>query len=136
MSGDLPLEGFAPLAMVYSGHQFGVWGGQLGDGRALLIGQARNRHGELWDIQLRGCRQDPLFAIWRWQKQRYAPPSSISLQRSYGSLKIPTSRALCLIATGETVYRERPEPGAVIARLAQSHIRFGLFRAFPLCRQC
>ena len=58
-SGHAPLGDFTPLAMVYSGHQFGVWAGQLGDGRALLIGQARNPSGELWDIQLKGAGQTP-----------------------------------------------------------------------------
>ncbi|HEY1876153.1 MAG TPA: protein adenylyltransferase SelO family protein, partial [Rhizomicrobium sp.] len=59
VAGHRPLEGFSPLAMVYSGHQFGVWAGQLGDGRALLIGQVRNRKGELWDIQLKGAGRTP-----------------------------------------------------------------------------
>ena len=59
LSGHQPLEGFSPLAMVYSGHQFGVWAGQLGDGRALMIGQARNSKGELWDIQLKGAGKTP-----------------------------------------------------------------------------
>src|ERR1700722_4059092 len=59
VSGHRPLEGFSPLAMVYSGHQFGVWAGQLGDGRALLIGQVRNRKNELWDIQLKGAGKTP-----------------------------------------------------------------------------
>src|SRR6185503_3683008 len=59
MAGHQPLEGFAPLAHVYSGHQFGVWAGQLGDGRALLIGQVRNRRDELWDIQLKGAGKTP-----------------------------------------------------------------------------
>ncbi len=59
VAGHRPLEGFRPLAMVYSGHQFGVWAGQLGDGRALLIGQVRNRKGELWDIQLKGAGRTP-----------------------------------------------------------------------------
>ena len=63
-AGHRPLEGFSPLAMVYSGHQFGVWAGQLGDGRALLIGQVRNRKGELWDIQLkRGVSVENVAAI-------------------------------------------------------------------------
>ena len=59
MAGHQPLQGFDSLAQVYSGHQFGVWAGQLGDGRALLIGQARNARGELWDIQLKGAGRTP-----------------------------------------------------------------------------
>jgi uncharacterized protein YdiU (UPF0061 family) len=130
MAGHLPLEGFAPLAMVYSGHQFGVWAGQLGDGRALLIGQVRNRHGELWDIQLKGAGKTPYS---RFGDGRAVLRSSIReylCSEAMASLNIPTSRALSLVATGETVYREQPEPGAVIARLAQSHIRFGHFEHF------
>jgi uncharacterized protein YdiU (UPF0061 family) len=130
MAGHLPLEGFESLAMVYSGHQFGVWAGQLGDGRALLIGQVRNGKGELWDIQLKGAGKTPYS---RFADGRAVLRSSIReylCSEAMAGLSIPTSRALSLIATGETVYREKPEPGAVIARLAQSHVRFGHFEHF------
>jgi uncharacterized protein YdiU (UPF0061 family) len=130
MAGHERLEGFAPLAMVYSGHQFGVWAGQLGDGRALLIGQARNRKGELWDIQLKGAGRTPYS---RFGDGRAVLRSSIReylCSEAMAALGIPTSRALSLVASGETVLRERPEPGAVIARLAPSHIRFGHFEHF------
>jgi uncharacterized protein YdiU (UPF0061 family) len=130
MAGHRPLEGFESLAQVYSGHQFGVWAGQLGDGRALLIGQVRNTKGELWDIQLKGAGKTPYS---RFGDGRAVLRSSI---REYlcgevmAALGIATSRALSLVATGETVMRERPEPGAVIARLAPSHVRFGNFEHF------
>jgi uncharacterized protein YdiU (UPF0061 family) len=130
MAGHLPLEGFAPLAQVYSGHQFGVWAGQLGDGRALLIGQVRNRKGELWDIQLKGAGKTPYS---RFGDGRAVLRSSIReylCGEAMAALGIPTSRALSLVATGETVLRERPEPGAVISRLAPSHVRFGHFEHF------
>jgi len=130
MTGHLPLEGFESLAQVYSGHQFGVWAGQLGDGRALLIGQVRNRKGEIWDIQLKGAGKTPYS---RFGDGRAVLRSSIReylCGEAMAGLNIPTSRALSLIATGETVLRERPEPGAVIARLAQSHVRFGHFEHF------
>jgi len=130
MAGHLPLEGFESLAMVYSGHQFGVWAGQLGDGRALLIGQVRNGKGELWDIQLKGAGKTPYS---RFADGRAVLRSSIReylCSEAMAGLSIPTSRALSLVATGETVYREKPEPGAVIARLAQSHVRFGHFEHF------
>lgn len=130
MAGHLPLPGFAPLAMVYAGHQFGVWAGQLGDGRALLIGQVRNAAGELWDIQLKGAGKTPYS---RFGDGRAVLRSSIReylCGEAMAGLGIPTSRALALVATGETVRRERPEPGAVIARLAQSHVRFGHFEHF------
>src|SRR5476649_891002 len=129
-SGHVPLEGFSPLAMVYSGHQFGVWAGQLGDGRALLIGQVRNKAGELWDIQLKGAGKTPYS---RFGDGRAVLRSSIReylCSEAMAALGIATSRALALVATGETVLRERPEPGAVIARLAPSHVRFGHFEHF------
>jgi uncharacterized protein YdiU (UPF0061 family) len=130
MAGHLPLEGFESLAQVYSGHQFGVWAGQLGDGRALLIGQVRNRRGELWDIQLKGAGRTPYS---RFADGRAVLRSSIReylCSEAMAALGIPSSRALSLVATGETVAREKPEPGAVIARLAQSHVRFGHFEHF------
>jgi uncharacterized protein YdiU (UPF0061 family) len=130
VAGHRPLEGFSPLAMVYSGHQFGVWAGQLGDGRALLIGQVRNRKGELWDIQLKGSGKTPYSrfgdgrAVIRSTIREYLAGEALD------ALGIPTSRALALVATGERVMRERAEPGAVLARLARSHIRFGHFEHF------
>src|SRR5450432_1538839 len=130
LSGHRPLDSFSPLAMVYSGHQFGVWAGQLGDGRALLIGQVRNSRGELWDIQLKGAGKTPYSrfgdgrAVMRSTIREYLASEALS------ALGIPTSRALAIVATGETVLRERPEPGAVLTRLAQSHVRFGHFEHF------
>jgi uncharacterized protein YdiU (UPF0061 family) len=129
-SGHAPLDGFAPLAMVYSGHQFGVWAGQLGDGRALLIGQARNENSELWDIQLKGAGETPYS---RHADGRAVMRSTIReylCSEAMAALGIPTSRALAIVATNEQVYRETPEPGAVLTRLARSHIRFGHFEHF------
>src|SRR6201996_6472505 len=121
-SGHRPLGDFAPLAMVYSGHQFGVWAGQLGDGRALLIGQARNRQNQLWDIQLKGAGKTPYS---RFGDGRAVMRSSIReylCSEAMAALGIPTSRALAIVATGETVRRETAEPGAVLTRLARSHV--------------
>src|SRR5476649_1921914 len=129
-SGHRPLEGFSPLAMVYSGHQFGVWAGQLGDGRALLIGQARNKKGELWDIQLKGAGQTPYS---RFADGRAVMRSTIReylCSEALAALNIPSTRALAIIATNEQVLRETAEPGAVLTRLAPSHVRFGHFEHF------
>ena len=129
-SGHAPLEGFSPLAMVYSGHQFGVWAGQLGDGRALLIGQARAPGGDLWDIQLKGAGETPYS---RHADGRAVMRSSIReylCSEAMAALNIPTTRALALFATNEQVIRKMPEPGAVLTRLARSHIRFGHFEHF------
>jgi len=129
-SGHAPLGDFSPLAMVYSGHQFGAWAGQLGDGRALLIGQVRSPSGELWDVQLKGAGLTPYSrfgdgrAVMRSTIREYLGSEAIA------GLGIPTSRALSIIATGETVIREQPEPGAILTRLARSHVRFGHFEHF------
>ncbi len=129
-SGNQPLPGSHPLAMVYSGHQFGQWAGQLGDGRALLLGQVRNTDGDLWDIQLKGGGKTPYS---RFGDGRAVVRSCIReylCSEAMHALGIPTSRALSIVGTGESVQREIAEPGAVFTRLAQSHIRFGHFEHF------
>jgi len=129
-SGHRALDGFSPLAMVYSGHQFGVWAGQLGDGRALLIGQVRNRKSELWDIQLKGAGRTPYSRFGDGRAVMRSTIREYLASEALAALGIPTSRALAIVATGETVMRETPEPGAVLTRLARSHIRFGHFEHF------
>lgn len=129
-SGHRPYPGDEALAMVYSGHQFGAWAGQLGDGRALLLAQVRNAQGELWDIQLKGSGKTPYS---RFGDGRAVMRSSIReylCSEAMAGLGIPTTRALSVIATNEQVHRETPEPGAVLTRLARSHIRFGHFEHF------
>jgi uncharacterized protein YdiU (UPF0061 family) len=129
-SGHVRLGDFQPLAMVYSGHQFGQWAGQLGDGRALLIAQVRNPEGQLWDVQLKGSGLTPYSrfgdgrAVMRSTIREYLGSEAVA------GLGIPSSRALCIIATGETVRREELEPGAILTRLARSHVRFGHFEHF------
>lgn len=120
-----------PIALVYSGHQFGVWAGQLGDGRALTLGElAIGDKGELWDLQLKGAGTTPYS---RFADGRAVLRSSI---REYlGSeamhgLHIPTTRALCLASSQTPVYREEVETAAVLCRVARSHIRFGSFEHF------
>ena len=130
LSGHRALAGFAPLAMAYSGHQFGVWAGQLGDGRALLIGQARNNQGELWDIQLKGAGRTPYSRFGDGRAVMRSTIREYLCSEAIAALGIPTSRALAIVATGEQVMRESPEPGAVLTRLARSHIRFGHFEHF------
>ena len=129
-SGRAPFPGGEPLAMVYSGHQFGQWAGQLGDGRALLIAQVRNQEGQLWDVQLKGSGLTPYSrfgdgrAVMRSTIREYLGSEAVA------ALGIPSSRALSIIATGERVRREEVEPGAILTRLARSHIRFGHFEHF------
>src|ERR1700742_1752742 len=130
MAGHRPLEGFESLAQIYSGHQFGVWAGQLGDGRALLIGQVRNRKGELWDIQLKGSGKTPYSRFGDGRAVMRSTIREYLCSEAMAALGIPTSRALAIVATGETVRRETREPGAVLTRLARSHVRFGHFEHF------
>jgi uncharacterized protein YdiU (UPF0061 family) len=128
-SGADPLPGFEPLAMVYSGHQFGQWAGQLGDGRALTIAQVEGPHG-LVDIQLKGAGRTPYS---RFGDGRAVVRSSIReylCSEAMAALGVPTTRALAAVATGEEVFRDTPLPGAVLTRIAASHIRVGTFQYF------
>lgn len=129
-NGTHTLTGAEPLAMCYSGHQFGVNVPRLGDGRAILLGQVRNSQGELWDLQVKGSgptrysRNADGRAVLRSSIREYLCSEAMH------SLGIPTTRALCLIGSNEAVYREQPESGAMVVRMAQSHVRFGSFEYF------
>lgn len=121
------LPGYKPLAMCYSGHQFGHYVSRLGDGRALLLGQVTTDTGASWDLQLKGSgateysRQGDGRAVLRSSIREYL--CSAAMQ----GLGIPTTQALCLMGSTEEVYRERVETGAMVLRMAPSHIRFGSF---------
>lgn len=129
-SGHKSLPGGDPLAMVYSGHQFGVWAGQLGDGRALLLGQMRDKQHRSWDLQLKGSGKTPYSrmgdgrAVLRSSIREYLAGEALN------GLSIPTTRALCLIKTNEKIQREILEDGAIITRISPSHLRFGHFEHF------
>lgn len=125
--GQKILPGSEPLAMKYTGHQFGIYNPELGDGRGMLLGQVRNSKGETWDLHLKGAGQTPYS---RFGDGRAVLRSSI---REYlGSeamhhLGIPSTRALCIIGSDEPVQREKTEHGAMLLRVADTHIRFGHF---------
>ncbi|MCG6934159.1 MAG: YdiU family protein [Gallionella sp.] len=129
-TGNRLLPGAEPLSMLYAGHQFGHFVPQLGDGRAILLGEVRNRSGELWDVQLKGAGVTPYSrdgdgrAVLRSSIREY-----LCSEAMHG-LGIPTSRALCITGSDEEVYRERIETAAVLTRLAPSHVRFGSFEVF------
>ncbi|HUH37001.1 MAG TPA: YdiU family protein [Spongiibacteraceae bacterium] len=129
-SGNGTPPGAEPLAMVYSGHQFGVYNPQLGDGRGLLLGEVVSpRHGR-WDLHLKGAGQTPYS---RFGDGRAVLRSSIReylCSEAMAGLGIPTTRALCVIASDTPVYRETPERGATLLRVARSHVRFGHFEYF------
>ena len=131
MSGNQIPESSQPIALVYSGHQFGVWAGQLGDGRAITLGElAVGENATLWDIQLKGAGPTPYS---RFADGRAVLRSSIReylCSEAMHGLGIATTRALCLINSQTPVYREEVEPGATVCRVAESHIRFGSFEHF------
>ena len=125
-SGNRLLPGGAPLAAVYSGHQFGVWAGQLGDGRAHLLAGLSNAHGH-WEIQLKGAGRTPYS---RGADGRAVLRSSIReflCSEAMAGLGVPTTRALCLVGSEQAVYREEVETAAIVTRVAPSFIRFGSF---------
>jgi len=129
-SGKQKLAGAAPLAMLYAGHQFGHYVSQLGDGRAILLGETTNQRGEQWEIQLKGSGLTPYSrdgdgrAVLRSSIREY-----LCSEAMHG-LGIATTRALCLIGSDDEVYREQIETGAMLTRLAPSHVRFGSFEVF------
>jgi uncharacterized protein YdiU (UPF0061 family) len=114
-----------PVATIYAGHQFGAWVPQLGDGRAILLGEV---NGHEW--QLKGAG---LTAFSRWADGRAVLRSTIReflCSEAMDALGIPTTRALCVVGSDETVYREHAETAAVLTRLARTHLRFGSFEVF------
>lgn len=129
-SGNRKLPGSDPLAMVYAGHQFGYYVPQLGDGRALLLGEVLDSQGERWDLQLKGSGPTPYSRMADGRAVLRSTIREYLCSEAMHALGIPTTRALCIVATHEPVYRHEAEPGAVLTRVAQSHIRFGHFEFF------
>lgn len=129
-SGGSPWPGMQPLASVYSGHQFGVWAGQLGDGRALLLGETPGANGQGQELQLKGSGMTPYS---RMADGRAVLRSSIReflCSEAMAALGVPTTRALCLVHSTLPVRRETMETAAVVTRVAPSFIRFGHFEHF------
>lgn len=129
VSGNHLLDSMNPLASVYSGHQFGIWAGQLGDGRAILLGEIDYKD-HLWEIQLKGAGPTPYS---RRADGRAVLRSSIReylCSEAMAHLGIPTTRALSLVHSPMNVMRETAETTAVVARIAPSFIRFGHFEHF------
>ena len=146
--GNALLEGMQPYAANYGGHQFGHWAGQLGDGRAISLGEAINAAGQRWELQLKGAGPTPYS---RHADGRAVLRSSIReflCSEAMHHLGVPTTRALSLVTTGEAVVRDmfydghpQAEPGAIVCRVAPSFLRFGNFELpasrgeLPLLRQ-
>jgi uncharacterized protein YdiU (UPF0061 family) len=130
LAGALSPAGATPLAQAYAGHQFGGFSPRLGDGRALLVGELIDRHGQRRDLHLKGSGRTP-FSRGGDGKAVLGPVlREYLLGEAMYALGIPTSRALAVVTTGETIQRDAPLPGAVLARVAASHLRVGTFQFF------
>ena len=130
LSGKLPLGKDDPIAMLYAGHQFGHYVPQLGDGRALMLGETTNTRGEKWEIQLKGSGKTPYSRMGDGRAVLRSTIREYLCSEAMHGLGIPTTRALCLIGSKDEVYREQIETGAMLTRLAPSHVRFGSFEVF------
>jgi len=129
-AGNVVPPGAQPLAQAYAGHQFGGFVPQLGDGRALLLGEVIDRNGRRRDIAFKGSGRT-VFARGGDGKAAVGPMlREVLVSESMHALGIPTTRALAVAATGEEVFRERALPGAVLTRVAASHIRVGTFQFY------
>ena len=127
--------GMDPLAMLYSGHQFGVYVPQLGDGRAILLGEVRNERGETWDLHLKGAGMTPFSRDGDGRAVLRSTIREYLCSEAMHSLGIPTTRALCLVGSDHKVYREQIETAATLVRMAPSHVRFGTFEIFYYRKQ-
>jgi uncharacterized protein YdiU (UPF0061 family) len=119
-----------PRAMVYSGHQFGSYNPQLGDGRGLLLGEVYNEAGEHWDLHLKGAGQTPYSRMGDGRAVLRSSIREFLASEALHALNIPTTRALCVIGSDTPVWREKQERAAMVLRLAPSHVRFGHFEFF------
>ena len=131
-AGNETPEGAVPLAQAYAGHQFGGFVPQLGDGRALLIGEVIDRYGRRRDIQLKGSGPTPFSRAGDGRAALGPVLREYLIGEAMHALGIPTTRALAAVVTGEPVYRERALPGAVLTRVAASHVRVGTFQFFAV----
>src|SRR5687768_1139917 len=133
-AGNALVEGMEPFAANYGGHQFGQWAGQLGDGRAITLGEAITAAGERWELQLKGAGPTPYSRTADGRAVLRSSVREFLCSEAMHHLGIPTTRALCLVTTGEQVMRDmfydgHPalEAGAIVCRVAPSFIRFGNF---------
>jgi uncharacterized protein YdiU (UPF0061 family) len=129
-SGNHIMPGSEPIATAYAGHQFGNFVPQLGDGRAHLLGEVLDRFGKRWDIQLKGS--GPTSFSRRGDGRCAIGPAvrEFIMSEAMNALGVPTTRCLAVVTTGEPVFRETPLPGAIVTRVASSHLRIGTFQFF------
>ncbi len=130
LAGNTVPDGADPLAQVYAGHQFGGWVPQLGDGRAILLGEIFDTNGIRRDLQLKGAGRTPYSRGGDGRAWIGPVIREYVVSEAMHALGIPTTRALAAVTTGDHVYRESRLPGAVLTRVASSHIRVGTFQFF------
>lgn len=127
LAGNRVPAGAEPLALAYAGHQFGNWVPQLGDGRAVLLGELTDEQGVRRDLQLKGSGRTPFSRGGDGRAALGPVIREYLVSEAMAGLGVPTTRALAMVATGDTVMRQRPEPGGVLTRVAASHVRIGSF---------
>jgi uncharacterized protein YdiU (UPF0061 family) len=130
MAGNRQLARGEYLSAVYAGHQFGVFVPQLGDGRAILIGQVRNARGQPWDLQLKGAGKTPYSRFGDGRAVLRSTIREYLCGEAMHHLGIPSTRALCIIGSPQPVQRETIETAAIVCRMAPTHVRFGNFELF------
>ncbi len=130
LSGNAVPEGADPVALAYAGHQFGSFVRQLGDGRAILLGEVVGKDGKRRDIQLKGAGRTPFSRGGDGRAALGPVLREYILSEAMAALGVPTTRALAAVTTGESVVRDEVQPGAVLTRVAASHIRVGTFEFF------
>jgi len=133
--GEKIFPGMLPLAQVYSGHQFGVWAGQLGAGRGVLLGEQVLPGGKRFDWHLKGAGLTPYSRMGDGRAVLRSVVREFLASEALHHLSIPTTRALTIATSDEPVFREQPERGAMLVRVAESHIRFGHFEHFYYRKQ-
>jgi uncharacterized protein YdiU (UPF0061 family) len=130
LAGNAVAPGSEPMALAYAGHQFGHFVPQLGDGRANLLGEVVGRDGVRRDIQLKGSGPTPFSRRGDGRAALGPVLREYLISEAMAALGVPTTRTLAAVTTGETVWRETPLPGAVLTRVAASHVRVGTFQYF------
>ncbi|MBK5910599.1 hypothetical protein CCR85_03715 [Rhodothalassium salexigens] len=131
LAGNRVPSGAEPLAMAYAGHQFGQYNPQLGDGRALLLGEVVGTDGVRYDIQLKGSGRTPFSRMGDGRSALGPVIREYIVSEAMAALGVPTTRALAMVATGDRVLRQDgPEPGGVMTRVARGHVRVGTFEFF------
>ncbi len=130
LAGNMVPDNISPIATVYAAHQFGSWNPQLGDGRAILLGEVIGKDNKRYDIQLKGAGQTPYSRMGDGRSALGPVLREYILCEAMAALGIPTTRALAAVTSGDQVARETMLPGAIFTRVAQSHIRIGTFQFF------